>query len=113
MHVKGAIRCVLRAYATYIESENPQRAQPLVYHRGLIWIVFRLVHGGIVDSLGNAFKLLLGLTHKLEVVFQRREHTLLLNQLNTEGQAFSNLCVEDFMLRIRASLDILEPSLAQ
>lgn len=84
IHVKGAIRLVLRAYAMYIEHVNKERKKPLVYHRGLIWIVFRLVHGGIVDSLGNAFKLLLGLSNELEVIFQRSEPTLLLNKLETE-----------------------------
>ena len=83
VHVKGAIRLVLRAYAMCIEFANKERTKPLIYHRGLVWIVFRLVHGGIVDSLGNAFKLLIGLANELEVIFQRNESTLLLNKLET------------------------------
>ena len=90
-HIKGAVRLVLRAYAMWINFENPNREKPFVYHRGLIWIVYRLVHGGIVDSLGNAFKILIGLAHEMELIFRRNEKTILLNKLDTEGRAFSNL----------------------
>ncbi len=75
--------------------------------------MYRLVHGGVVDSLSNAFKILVGLAHEMELIFQRNEKTLLLNELGTEGRSFSNLFFEDFMLRVTASLEIFYPNLAR
>lgn len=66
-----------------------------------------------MDSLSNAFKILIGLAHEMELVFQRNEKTLLLNKLDTEGRAFSNLYLEDFMLRLTASLEVFYPELAR
>lgn len=55
---KLRIKRVLHAYAAYLAQTNPSRQSRLIYHRGLLWVVYRLLQ---LASEPLAFKLLLAL----------------------------------------------------